>query len=218
MPQGVLYVWGSQEARSSSTVVWPGSHHETYQRLMRDPAMQARGHKGVHFSPLVALDDRCAREELLAGWYSGGRRVTVPPGALLLWDSRVVHQGWSGGPRLAQPVCWEPVHRRSASAYERKLRLAALGLPSTHWASLGQPHYLVAAQKTPEVGAGGNSTSGGGQGALPFSSSLKPLPLCEHAVCGDDMWQALANFDRAITEEQREELEQMIKPEFKAIL
>merc|ERR1712176_1741267 len=48
-----------------------------------------------------------------------------------------------GGPRLAQPVCWEPVDRRSQAALERKLRLAALGLPSTHWASLGIPHYLV---------------------------------------------------------------------------
>ena len=32
---------------------------------------------------------------------------------LLLWDSRTVHQGWRGGPRLAMPICWEPRHRRS---------------------------------------------------------------------------------------------------------
>jgi len=47
------------------------------------------------------------------------------------------------GPRLAMPVCWEPRERRTLEVFHRKLRLAALGLPSTHWASLGRQHNLT---------------------------------------------------------------------------
>merc|ERR1719215_376806 len=82
------------------------------------------------------------RDRLIQGWEEKGRRMPVPAGALLLWTSRTTHQGWSGGPRLAQPVCWEPRCRRDEQMRERKMRLAALGLPSTHWASLGLPHEL----------------------------------------------------------------------------
>merc|ERR1712014_317992 len=78
----------------------------------------------------------------IRGWETGARRIPVPAGGLLLWTSRTTHQGWSGGPRLAQPVCWEPRARRDEIARERKFRLAALGLPSTHWASLALPHEL----------------------------------------------------------------------------
>merc|ERR1712032_914655 len=86
-------------------------------------------------------------------WSTGARRMPVPAGGLLLWSSRTTHQGWSGGPRLAQPVCWEPRSRRNDLMRERKLRLAALGMPSTHWPSLALPHELSAAERPSIVDA-----------------------------------------------------------------
>merc|ERR1719491_1769231 len=80
---------------------------------------------------------------LQENWRAAARRIRAPAGSLLLWNSRTVHQGWSGGPRLAQPVCWEPRGRRDDAALERKLRLCALGFPSSHWASLGLPHMTL---------------------------------------------------------------------------
>merc|ERR1719433_2147764 len=94
---------------------------------------------------MAHMEPGAARERLVHGWEEHSRRVPVPAGALLLFTSRTTHQGWSGGPRLAQPVCWEPRARRDEAMRERKLRLAALGLPSTHWASLALPHELLTA-------------------------------------------------------------------------
>jgi hypothetical protein len=50
--------------------------------------------------------------------------------------------GWNKGPRLAQPICWEPRSRRSEAALLRKALLCCQGLPSTHWASLGVQHSM----------------------------------------------------------------------------
>merc|ERR1712050_258819 len=102
------------------------------------------------------LEPSDARDRLIQGWQAHGRRIPVPAGALLLWTSRTTHQGWSGGPRLAQPLCWEPRSRRDGIMRERKLRLAALGLPSTHWASLALPHELSALSRPDAVEAVGS--------------------------------------------------------------
>merc|ERR1712188_305074 len=115
--------------------------------------MVKKGAKGGHFCQLKAMEKGESREKLYAGWKEGAKRMPVPAGGLLLWSSRTVHQGWSGGPRLAQPVCWEPSERVQPTAHLRKLRMAATGLPSTHWASLGQPHYLVAPTQADPVEA-----------------------------------------------------------------
>merc|ERR1712070_645112 len=63
------------------------------------------------------------------------RRVPCPAGSLLLWDSRTIHQGWKGGPRLAQPICMEPRRNKNPAAREarlRKLFACATGVPTTH--------------------------------------------------------------------------------------
>merc|ERR1711862_665592 len=101
---------------------------------------------GNHFCQISTLSQKQLASTLEEQWSTGAGRVPVPSGGLFLWSSRTLHQGWNGGPRLAQPVCWEPCGRRSTLALDRKLRLAALGLPSTHWGSLGIPHYLVSPQ------------------------------------------------------------------------
>lgn len=141
--QGILYVWGSDTEHASTTVIWPGSHKVCYGDYMADPQVQTRIKRGSpHFTLISGMEPSVARDRLISGWHSHARRIPVPAGGLLLFTSRTTHQGWSGGPRLAQPVCWEPLSRRTALMHERKLRLAALGLPSTHWASLGLPHEL----------------------------------------------------------------------------
>merc|ERR1712217_900298 len=83
------------------------------------------------------------KRALAAGWASAARRVPVPAGALLLWNSRTIHTGWKAGPRLAQPVCFEPIERRSAKERISKLRLCSLGLPSVHWAGTAMQHDMA---------------------------------------------------------------------------
>uniref|UniRef100_A0A7S1ZFD9 Uncharacterized protein n=1 Tax=Trieres chinensis TaxID=1514140 RepID=A0A7S1ZFD9_TRICV len=155
--QGLLYVWPSMESRASTTVVLIGSHREHYGKIMSDPSMISAGRRGSHFSMIKNMCPGESKNEVAAAWRDGARRCRVPAGGLLLWSSKTLHQGWMGGPRLAQPVCWEPEERRSLGTLKRKLRLAALGLPSTHSASQGLPHYLVPCKQPEGVGAGEDS-------------------------------------------------------------
>lgn len=181
--QGLLYVWSSESLHASTTVVLPGSNRDVYAAMMNDPSMIKRGQKGNHFCQLTALSP------LQAQWDVGARRVPVPRGGLFLWSSRTLHQGWSGGPRLAQPVCWEPSERRDEQALDRKLRLAALGLPSTHWASLGIPHNLVAPVPCEPTAA---SSLGGI--CLPARASIRQASLRE-GIEEAEMWSRLNGID-----------------------
>merc|ERR1711988_1253565 len=139
---------------------------------MSDPNVVARGSKGNHFSQISDISQKHVAFSLEEQWSRGAGRVPVPSGALFLWSSKTLHQGWSGGPRLAQPVCWEPVGRRDDAALDRKMRLAALGLPSTHWASLGIPHNLVAPKPCKPTAA---SSLGGT--CLPARASIRQASL-----------------------------------------
>jgi hypothetical protein len=123
--QGLLYLWGSDE-RSSTTVVWPGSHKSVF------PDMMASRKFPHHFCELPM--------KWMADFAKCAGRVSVPAGAMLVWNSRLIHQGWTIGKRLAMPVCFEPVERRSKEVLAAKLQLIQEGMGSTHWASLGIPH------------------------------------------------------------------------------
>jgi len=215
--QGLLYCWPSSEPRSSTTVVWPRSHTpEVYDMYMNDAFLEKRGRKGNHFTAISMVQDTETRERLMQGWLSHARRVTVPIGGLLLWSSRTTHQGWSGGPRLAQPVCWEPRERRSAKARGRKLALAALGLPSTHSASLGQPHNLVP-QRRPSVTLPERGSSFG-KTVLPLKATIKSQALRD----GEDaleVWDTLKGINlQNISLEHITYLELVLKDEFKAVV
>lgn len=142
--QSVLYIWPSTAEKASTTVVWPKSHSQVHAEMMSDSNCPC----DTHFVQIARLSE-ALQKKLLPIWRSEARRVPVPAGGLLLWNSRTVHQGWSGGPRLAHPICWEPRSRRDEAALERKMRLCALGLPSTHWASLGLPHSMLAGVHLP---------------------------------------------------------------------
>jgi hypothetical protein len=153
--QSILYLWPSGGESKSTTVVWPGSHKEdgTYGQLMEDPEAKEKGALrnayGIPHGHYIALSNLKAQgsEELLKKAMDGSRRVPVPAGALLVWSSRTVHQGWRGGPRLAVPVCYEPADRVSEEARQRKAFMTAAGFPSTHSPSEGLIHPCVATRR-----------------------------------------------------------------------
>jgi hypothetical protein len=88
--QGVLYVWPA-DSQTSCTVVWPSSHKDVYQRIMRDAASKLAKHGG-HTQQINGLQDVAARDELLQQGALQAKRMPCPAGSLLLWDSRTVHQ------------------------------------------------------------------------------------------------------------------------------
>mmetsp|Transcript_29035 Transcript_29035/g.91531 ORF Transcript_29035/g.91531 Transcript_29035/m.91531 type:complete len:263 (+) Transcript_29035:3-791(+) len=181
--QGALYVWPSTaDGSCSTTVVWPGSHRTAWPELMRDRSFQLSGRHGFHYSEVRQMLDRHAARRLAEGWAIHARRAVVPSGCLLLWNSRTLHAGWRGGPRLAQTVCFEPADRRSEAERLAKLRLAALGLPSTHWASVGMQHDIVlgdAGYAALQQGRGKAWTPIGGR--LPLRKAIRPAGLAEGA-------------------------------------
>jgi hypothetical protein len=132
--QGVLYIWPSSDG-SSTTVLWPKSHKSVFPDLMKQ--REFRGH-------FCMLDKNRFLE-----FAEQAVRMRVPSGAMVLWNSKTLHQGWEGGPRLAVPVCLEPRKRRSEIALASKHEACRKGLPTTHWASLGKMHST------------GNTTAGG---------------------------------------------------------
>lgn len=217
--QGIFYVWSSCDTeRASTTVVWPGSHGEMYEVLMADAKTQKSGSKGGHFTQISNLADPTRSAKLLAGWNAKSRRMPVPAGALFLFNSKTVHQGWRGGPRLAQPVCWEPASRRDDQALERKLRMAALGLPSTHWASLGLPHNSSwAGIMSRDAPTQAQSQKDGV--SLPLKSSLRPVPLAG-GVDFDEIWEALGKcpWMKPLSPDLRALLDRSISDEYKALL
>ncbi|CUF92249.1 Hypothetical protein, putative [Bodo saltans] len=123
--QGIVYVWPSSQF-TSTTVVWPRSHKDAYLKMMAVRSYSS------HFCPLP----KSALEDFIAG----AVRVVIPSGGMILWNSKLIHQGWNIGPRLAVPICMEPKSRRSSDALERKMTACKEGVPTTHWASLGYFH------------------------------------------------------------------------------
>merc|ERR1719198_1436023 len=176
--------------------------------MMNDPSMIKRGQKGNHFCQVSALTQEELAASLEQQWSTGAGRVPVPSGGLFLWSSRTLHQGWSGGPRLAQPVCWEPVGRRD---------LAALGLPSTHWGSLGIPHYLVSPQlPVPTVAKAASKDE---DIELPFKSSIQ-LASLRPGVNSADVWDRLKDYgwQSPLPDEIREYLNDILAEDIRRAL
>lgn len=216
--QGILYLWSSEKPHASTTVVWPKSHQEMYDVYMKDDNMRERAAQGkAHFSLISGLKPGEARDRLIHGWMQHARRLPIPAGALLLFQSRTTHQGWAGGPRLAQPVCWEPRSRQDAVMRERKLRLAALGLPSTHWASLGLPHELSALKRPLIAEAKGSEHHN--EVHLPLRSNIRSVALTDSADV-EELWHSLQDLPwmEPLPADAKLLLENSIRPEFKLCL
>lgn len=151
--QSALYIRASGDA-SSTTVVWPGSHREAYERFVADPSAAEKKDKvdgsGVKFGHYLEINnflDKDSGNTLLDEALRGSKRVPVPAGSLLLWSSKTTHQGWQGGARFAVPVCWEPRSRVDEGATARKLFMAAAGIASSHSPSEGRLHPFASRRR-----------------------------------------------------------------------
>lgn len=189
--QGVLYIWPSTGEHASTTALWPGSHLEPFQRLMRDGHAIQKGRKalGSQSVRINCLKDYTERASLAEQAIAGTKRVPCPAGSLLLWDSRTIHQGWAGGPRLAQPVCWEPKSRRDEKARLRKLYCCAAGVATSHSSSEGRVHGMA------RVGAPrcerGSATKPALQVVMP--SCVRPNKRSEWEALQGELWAGNAD-------------------------
>eukprot|EP01059_Diplonema_ambulator_P019694 TRINITY_DN33327_c0_g1_i1.p1 TRINITY_DN33327_c0_g1~~TRINITY_DN33327_c0_g1_i1.p1 ORF type:complete len:465 (+),score=149.69 TRINITY_DN33327_c0_g1_i1:48-1397(+) len=182
--QGILYTWSSECPSASTTVLWPKSHTSVFDTLMKDPMSKATPSQYI---PFVRLEDAKTKEEFIALSKKMSRRVPVPAGALLLWDSRMSHQGWSNGKRLAAPVCWQPKSFRSEEARKRKLWMAATGIPSNHWATHGKVHTKLGEMLTQISPATTDASTPHTDVLLPMYSTIVPYGIKEEAL---RKWQA----------------------------
>jgi hypothetical protein len=166
----------------------------------------------------VSIADPIVREEMNQGWLKNARRVTVPAGGLLLWSSRLTHQGWSGGPRLGQLVCWEPKERRTETARARKVALSALGLPSTHWASLGKPRGGSSTGAPPKPVEGMDFRGDSAAIIFPMKSTIRSYAL-KPGVDQMKVWHKLEglDLDNPLPESTLQFLDASIKDELKKL-
>jgi hypothetical protein len=135
--QGILYIWPSTKNNTSNTILVPKSHVEHYDKLLGAiPTTFGAGH-GLYVDDVS--DDKTWKE-LRQVWLDDARRVDVPAGSLLMFDSMMLHQGYPSGSRLAQTISWEPKSLRTTEALKRKLQAIHMGIGTTHWASHGTHH------------------------------------------------------------------------------
>lgn len=140
---------------TSATVIWPGSHKDE-SRVLIDSVGQTL--PTTQHIPLYILENQ--EDQALAAqgarmqrrYFEGARRIPLPAGAMLVWSSRTIHQGWWGGRRLGALVCWEPTCRRPLQVLGRKARYAALGVPTTHQGSLGMAAVCFRTKGESEIG------------------------------------------------------------------
>ena len=180
--QSILSIWPSTTKDDWGTLLWPGSHETVFPELMG--IVDACDPSGVGLGHFVSLSQvRDVKPDLQDLFISHSKRICLPAGSLLIWDSRTVHQGCRSnvGRRLAMPICWEPAARRSPSALLRKMLIASSGRPSTHWASFGNMHgaQQVSSQTHVPVPARdyGIGTDGKRRVRLAIKGTLKPVPL-----------------------------------------
>ncbi len=137
--QGILYVEDGSLPSSAQTIVWPSSHKaEIYDRLR---AAALPKHAKDHSLYLDRIHDPVIQKEFYASWCTQARRLPIPAGALLIFNSKTIHQGYNGyGTRLAYPISWEPSYYRNDEALRSKLCAVVKGIATNHWASLGIHH------------------------------------------------------------------------------
>ena len=180
--QGLLYTWGSEGEDASTTVVWPGSHTAVRDAIATDPVVQTPGHFITHMKLTEPL-----RSRIVQGGLEQARRVPVPAGSLLLFNSYLSHQGWAAGPRLAACVCWEKKEHRKQDALSRKAWMCTTGMPSAHSAVDAKVHTSQQEMITAVTKASA-SAAYPSRMLLPLYPSLPPYGVREEAA---EEWQRL---------------------------
>lgn len=138
--QGILYLTECTTKKSANTVVLPKSNNNEYNILLTscEPT-----NFGKDFNQALYIDkiiNPTLKEQMMNNFIENSRRVQINAGSLLIFSSKTLHQGFPGGLRIAQTICYEPREYRDQSAYKRKLEAVHKGIGTTHWASLGLHH------------------------------------------------------------------------------
>lgn len=90
--QSALYLWPALTEGDATTVIWPRSHHLAYSELANDPLSQVCGRAGYHYTEVEAMGNKSSAENLKKGFLEAARRMSMPAGSLLVWNSRTLHQ------------------------------------------------------------------------------------------------------------------------------
>ncbi|OQR96889.1 hypothetical protein THRCLA_07134 [Thraustotheca clavata] len=128
--QSIVYLMDTEE-ESSTTVVWPGSHLSHFDTVMEANAPRL-------FSTIPA--------SMVPEYEANAVRLKIPKGAMVLWNSKLVHQGHNWGRRLAVPVCFEPSVLRTREVLQLKQELVENGMSGTHWAAIFHTHAKTRAK------------------------------------------------------------------------
>jgi hypothetical protein len=206
--QSVLSIEPTMTKHDWTTVIMPGSHKSIWP-LLDVAAVNYKKYK--HFTPIKIMADN----RINAQYLYEAKRIPLPAGSLIIWNSKTIHQGWNGGQRLAMPVCWEPKALRSKQAYNRKLRIVCSGLATTHWASFGYQHdWPDNLPNAPSVGNGNLFKV-----ELPVIGKIRPHAL-KQDVDFDHVLQVCSKAKQAndLSDEYAQQLQTFLIPEILNIL
>jgi hypothetical protein len=117
--QGIFYAEDCMEHRAG-TVIVPGSHKVW------------NTHKFTSTSHFQIVDQE--------RYMYDARKVDVPAGCLLLWNSKLVHQGFAGIHRLCLMVCYGNKRDRTEQARQGKVVMYLGGHRGNHWSQYAMYH------------------------------------------------------------------------------
>lgn len=123
--QGIYYAHSVNGLSGAGTVVVPGSHLEHHMHNWGHPLTTRHFHivdQDVYWDRAVKLD--------------------IPAGNILIYNSKLVHQGWDGISRLCYMVSYGLASDRTESTRVRKIMMYLGGHRSTHWSQYGVYHGL----------------------------------------------------------------------------
>lgn len=67
-------------------------------------------------------------------------RLKIPADTLLIFNSKLIHQGWHGPNRLCFMICYSDKLARTEEARQLKIYMYIYGLRSTHWSQFPRIH------------------------------------------------------------------------------
>lgn len=118
--QGIYYLTETTKDGATTAVI-PGSH--TWE--MKEEELRAGNHFVIHSDQ--TNDDRV-------------HRLLMKPGELLIFNSKLLHQGCIGPNRLCVMVSYGNRADRTEEARQKKIIQYITGQRTTHWSQLGQAH------------------------------------------------------------------------------
>lgn len=123
--QGIVYCSNVIDSSYATTMVIPGSH-KLWDKV-------TYGYRSIrHFFILPR------EHPMKADLALGAKLLKMNKGDLLLWDSRLVHQGWTGKSRFCFMVSYGKRSDRSELDRIVKQHMYLFGYKSTHWSIYGE--------------------------------------------------------------------------------